>query len=69
MWLDALWGPLRLVFDSAPANRLDGIVMLVILIPCICSVIFRPRRWTVILAGCAIAVWIGIGVIGAGIDV
>lgn len=69
MRIDAFYGPLYLVWDVSPSNRLTGVMLLVTLLLCMGAAFVRPGRITAILALCAGLLWICIGIVGAGINV
>ena len=66
--MNACYGPIILIRDVAPGNQVAGMVLCLILLPCMLSVVVRPRPWSVALAILAVLVWLSVGVMGMGID-
>jgi hypothetical protein len=66
--MNAYYGPIILIRDVAPGNQVAGVVLCLLLVPCMLSVVVRPRPWSVALAILAALAWLGVGVMGMGID-
>jgi len=66
--MNALFGPIILIRDVAPGNQVAGVVLCLLLLPCVLSVVVRPRPWSVALAILAALAWLATGVVGMGID-
>ncbi len=61
------WGPLYFVMDAVPENRVTGVILCAILLPCIVAFPIRPNRITATVSLLAIVCWLSLGVIGAAI--
>lgn len=66
--MNAFYGPIILIRDVAPDNQVAGVVILLLLLPCMLSVVVRPRPWSIVVAILAGLAWLGVGVMGMGID-
>jgi len=64
-----LLGPINLIFDVAPGNRVAGAVQLLICIVCFIAPLIRRNGWTITAAVLAAGWWIFIGVVTEGINV
>ena len=63
-----LLGPILLIMDVAPANVRLGIVLTATLLPALALVAFKRRLWAAVLSGCALLVWLFLGLVAAGIQ-
>jgi hypothetical protein len=61
------WGPIILVFDVVPENRLWGVVLSLLLFPHLLIVFVRPRWWSVLLFILAAPTWIWLGILAKAI--
>jgi hypothetical protein len=64
----ALLGPILLIQDVAWGNQVTGVVLCLLLVPCLASFFFRPRWWSAILSTSAALAWLIIGNVGMGIN-
>jgi hypothetical protein len=62
-----LLGPLHFLMDTAPENRITGIVLCLVLLPCLAAFPLKPNFVTALVSLLAGLCWFAIGVIGAGI--
>ena len=62
-----LLGPILFALDVVPENQVAGIGLCLALIPCLLSVIIRPRLWSLALSVLAGMAWLFLGVVGLGI--
>jgi hypothetical protein len=64
-WLEPtpVLGPLYYLANKSPADDWLGIMLLIVLVPCILSFAVWPTRVTALLAVAAIMMWIGPGVL------
>jgi hypothetical protein len=63
-----LLGPILFIRDVAWENQATGVVACLLLAPVMLLPIFRPRPWSFGAAGLAAFAWLGLGIIGMGID-
>ncbi|QDT74575.1 hypothetical protein I41_37720 [Lacipirellula limnantheis] len=66
--MNAFYGPIILIRDVAPNIQVAGVVLLLLFLPCMLLVFIRPRPWSIVVAIMAGLAWLGVGVIGMGID-
>jgi hypothetical protein len=64
-----LLGPINLILDTAPGNRLAGLIQLFICLACFVGPFIRRNGWALAAALLAAVWWIFIGVITEGMDV
>ena len=65
---DMFLGPLTFVFDVAPESKISGIVMTVVLVPCLAAWPLKRRPWAAVVTGLAVAAWLFLGLIGGATD-
>ncbi len=63
----AFWGPLYFVRDVAPENKIQGLILCAILLPCIAAFPMKRNAITAAISLLAILFWLFLGVIGEGI--
>jgi hypothetical protein len=61
-------GPILFVKDLAPDNQMAGIVLCLLLIPCMLVGVLRPRWWSIAISVNAALSWLFEGIVGSGID-